>query len=103
VGSGAGSVKPAPNPTRQENANSVAALFPHKVPISARKWIFIGGINLPINHMPVNFLAENSANNFVHNCKAETHTLWRKIPPETSDTDSNTLWQNIPPVNVCIV
>jgi hypothetical protein len=53
--------------------------------------------------MPVNFLAENSANNFVHNCKAETHTLWQKIPPETSDTDSNTLWQNIPPVNVCIV
>jgi hypothetical protein len=53
--------------TLQENADLVAAIFPHKVLNSARKCIFPGGINLPVNRMPVNFLVEISANNFVQN------------------------------------
>jgi hypothetical protein len=53
----------------------VAAKIPHKVPISATKYKFSGGINLPLNHMPVNLLAEISANKFVKSIKLTTHTL----------------------------
>jgi hypothetical protein len=60
------------NPTvlsLQENVDLVAAIFPHKILNSARKCIFTGGINLPLNRMPVNFLAEISANNFVNSAR----------------------------------
>jgi hypothetical protein len=55
----------------QENVYLVAAVFPHKVLISARKCIFLGGISLSINHMPVTFLAEISATKFARKLKAD--------------------------------
>jgi hypothetical protein len=48
----------------QENLDLVALIFPHKMLISAKKCKFPGGIDLPVKRMPVNFLAEISANNF---------------------------------------
>jgi hypothetical protein len=50
--------------TLQENLDLVAVIFPHKMLISAKKCKFPGGIDLPVKRMPVNFLAEISANNF---------------------------------------
>jgi hypothetical protein len=49
----------------QENPDLVAADFPHKVLNSTKKCIFLGGINLSLNYMPVSFLVEISANNSV--------------------------------------
>jgi hypothetical protein len=53
--------------------------------------------------MPVNLLAEISANKFVKSIKLTTHILWLKIPPRTYMADSHTLWRNIPPINVFVV
>jgi hypothetical protein len=49
----------------QEKLILVAAKFPQKVVISATMLIFIGGTGLPVNHMPVNLVAEISARKFV--------------------------------------
>jgi hypothetical protein len=49
----------------------VAAIFSHKVLISARMCIFLGGISLPLNHMPVTFLAQISATKFARKLKAD--------------------------------
>jgi hypothetical protein len=45
----------------QEKHYFLTEIIPHKVLISATKCIFIGGSDLPLNHMPVNLLAEISA------------------------------------------
>jgi hypothetical protein len=81
----------------------VAADFPHKVLKSAIKCIFTGEINLPLNRMPVTFLAEISANSFV---SKNTHTLWRNNPPVYICTfyfNILILWQIFPPENVLVL